>query len=229
MGAAPAATGAKLGVAAGGGAVVAWQAPDGVQVARRAAGGDGRWIRTAPPPSAARLIDLAVTRLGDAAVMAAGPGDALVVARRPVGSPRWLPAPIPGGPAADGLLRADAAGDLVAAWASPAGVVRAASYAAPALPAISQLTASPAAFGFSGATTLRFRLSAAGRVVVSLRRPFGARALAAFTVAGRRGANAVRVPRSATARLLGPGRYVVVAETSARRLGEATTVVRRTP
>ena len=83
--------------------------------------------------------------------------------------------------------------------------------------------------GFSGTTTLRFRLSAAGRVVVSLRRPFGARALAAFTVAGRRGANAVRVPRSATGRLLGPGRYVVVAETSARRLGEASTVVRRTP
>ena len=66
-------------------------------------------------------------------------------------------------------------------------------------------------------------------MVVSLRRPFGARALAAFTVQGWRGANSVRVPRSATARLLGPGRYVVVVETSARRHGEATTVVRRTP
>ncbi|MGE4175039.1 MAG: hypothetical protein AB7G65_04200 [Thermoleophilia bacterium] len=220
------ATGARVGVAAGGGAVVAWQAAGGgVQVARRAAGGGGRWVRTAPPPSAGRLIDLVVTRLGEAAVMAAGPGEALTVARRPVGSPRWLPAS-PGGPAADGLLRADGAGDLVAAWRAPGGAVRAASYTAAPLPRIARLTATPAVLRPGATTTLRFRLSAPGRVIVSLRRPFGARALAALPVAGRRGANAVRVPRGAVARLLGPGRYVVVADTSARRLGESTTVVR---
>ena len=223
------ATGARVGVAAGGGAVVAWQAlGGGAQVARRPAVGDGRWVRTAPPPAAGRLIDLAVTRLGDAAVMAAGPGEALAVARRPAGSPRWLAAPIPGGPAADGLLRADAAGDLVAAWAAPGGAVRAASYTAPDLPRLTRLTATPSTLRPGATTTLRFRLSAQGRVIVSLRRPFGARALAAFAVAGRRGVNAVTVPRAAIARLLGPGRYVVVAETSARRLGERTTVVRRT-
>ena len=171
---------------------------------------------------------MAVTRLGDAAVMAAGPGEALAVARRPAGSPRWLAARIPGGPAAVGLLRADAAGDLVAAWAAPGGAVRAASYTAPDLPRLTRLTATPSTLRPGATTTLRFRLSAQGRVIVSLRRPFGARALAAFAVAGRRGVNAVTVPRAAIARLLGPGRYVVVAETSARRLGEGTTVVRRT-
>jgi hypothetical protein len=58
-----------------------------------------------------------------------------------------------------------------------------------------------------------------GRVLIALRRPFGGRALAAFTVVGRRGANTVSVPRAALARLLGPGRYNVTAETGSRRPG----------
>jgi hypothetical protein len=127
------------------------------------------------------------------------------------------------------LLRANGAGDLVAAWASGAGPVRAASFQAPDLAALTKLAAHPAVIGPGATTRLTFRLSARGRVIVSLRRPFGARALAAFVVSGRAGANSVTVPRAAIARLLGPGRYVVIAETSARRLGLRTAIIRRTP
>ena len=85
------------------------------------------------------------------------------------------------------------------------------------------LRPSPAALRPGGALCLRFPLTRSGRVVVTLRRPFGGRALAAFTVAGRRGANTVRVPRAALARLRGPGRYIVTAETGGRRPGSVRT------
>ena len=74
-----------------------------------------------------------------------------------------------------------------------------------------------------GTMCLRFPLTRAGRVLMTLRRPFGGRVLAAFTVAGRRGANTVRVPRAALARLRGPGRYIVAAETGSRRPGGVRT------
>jgi len=63
---------------------------------------------------------------------------------------------------------------------------------------------------------------------VSLRRPFGGRALAAFVLSGRAGVNRAAVARSALERLLGPGCYVAVADTSACRLGLRTAIVRLT-
>ena len=233
----PRALGGRVGVAAAGGAVIAWTDTGGVGVAQRAAG-VAAWSRVAgPPPPAARLLDMVVTRLGDVALATTNiASDDLVVVRRAAGSRTWTRAPLTPGAgltAPTALLAAARGGDLVAAWSYRAATgmapVHAASYRAPDLPGVTALAAHPARVPRGATTRVTFRLSARGRVIVSLRRPFGGRVLAAFAVQGRRGANSVLVPRPAIARLLGPGRYVILADTSARRLGVASTIIRTTP
>ena len=125
-------------------------------------------------------------------------------------------------------MAANAAGDLVVAWNwQPGNTSRplyAASYQAAAPPVLNgALRPSPVTLRPGGSLCLRFPLTRAGRVLISLRRPFGGRVLAAFTVAGRRGANTVRVPRAGLARLPGPGRSIVTAETGSGRPGGVRT------
>jgi hypothetical protein len=222
--------GAIVGAAAGGGAVAAGSvgAGGGISVAVRAASG-GAWRRVpGPPASACCLVGLLVTRLGDVVVAATNSGfDDLQVFRRAAGSRRWVRAPLridPGYRQQVTEMASNAAGDLVVAWnwnpSNTSKPLYAASYQAVAPPVLNgALRPSPATLRPGGALCLRFPLTRSGRVLIALRRPFGGRALAAFTVVGRRGANTVNVPRAALARLLGPGRYIVTAETGSRRPG----------
>jgi hypothetical protein len=226
--------GAVVGAAAGGGAVAAGNAGAGgrISVAVRSASG-GAWRSVpGPPASACCLVGLLVTRTGDVVIAATNSRfDTLLVFRRAAGSRAWARAPLridPGYRQQVTQMASDAAGDLVVAWNwQPGNTSRplyAASYQAVAPPLLNgALRPSPVALRPGGSMCLRFPLTRAGRVVISLRRPFGGRALAAFTVTGRRGANTVRVPRAALARLLGPGRYIVTAETGSRRPGGVRT------
>ncbi len=216
--------------AAGGGTVAAGSAGAGgrISVAVRAASG-GAWRRIpGPPASACCLVGLLVTRTGDVVVAGTTSGfDDLLVFRRAAGSRTWARAPLridPGYRQQVTQMGSNAAGDLVVAWnwnpSNTSKPLYAASYQAVAPPVLNgALRPSPATLRPGGRLCLRFPLTKAGRVVIALRRPFGGRALAAFTVAGRRGANTVRVPRAALARLLGAGRYIVTAETGSRRPG----------
>jgi hypothetical protein len=225
-------------VAAGGGAVAAGSRGAGgrIAVAIRAAAG-GPWRRVAgPPASACCLVGLLVTRMGDVAVAGTTPDfDDLQVFRRAAGARTWARAPLridPGYRQQVTEMRSDAAGNLVVAWNWNPSIsskpLDAAAYQAPEPPVLNgALRPGPAAFRPGATVCLRFPLSRPGRVLITLRRPFGRRALAAFTVAGRRGANTVRVPRAALARLLGPGRYIVTAETGSRRSGGLRTAEAR--
>ena len=222
--------GPVVSVAAGGGAVALGSVgvSGSIAVAVRAASG-GPWRRVpGPPPSACCLVGALVTRLGD--VLVAGTTaqfDDLQVFRRAAGSRRWVRAPLridQGYRQQVTEMASNAAGDLVVAWnwnpSNTSKPLYAASYQAVAPPVLNgALRPSPATLRPGGALCLRFPLTRSGRVLITLRRPFGLRGLAAFTVVGRRGANTVTVPRAALARLLGPGRYIVTAETGSRRPG----------
>jgi hypothetical protein len=226
--------GAVVGAAAGGGAVAAGSAGAGgrISVAVRSASG-GPWRSVpGPPASACCLVGLLVTRTGDAVIAGTNSAfDDLLVFRRAAGSRSWARAPLridPGYRQQVTRMASNAAGDLVVAWnwnpSNTSKPLYAAAYQAVAPPVLSgALRPDPVALRPGGTMSLRFPLTRPGRVLVTLRRPFGGRALAAFTVAGRRGANTVRVPRAALARLRGPGRYIVTAETGSRRPGGVRT------
>lgn len=231
--------GGAVAVAAAGGAVALGSAGVGgrIVVATRGARASA-WRRVpGPPASACCLVASAVTRMGD--VVVAGTtrdfDDLQVFRRAVVGTGGWVRAPLRISPRYRQQLtrlRAKPEGDVVAAWSWTEGntsrPLEAASFEAPALPRIvGRLRPSPTGFRRGATVRLRFPMNAPGRVLVSILRPFGGRALAAFGVAGRRGPNTVAIPRAAMARLLGPGRYVVVAETSNPRAGGSRPAVVR--
>ena len=226
--------GAVVGAAAGGGAVAAGSAGAGgrISVAVRSASG-GPWRSVpGPPASACCLVGLLVTRTGDAVIASTNSAfDDLLVFRRAAGSRRWARAPLridPGYRQQVTEMASNAAGDLVVAWnwnpeqhleAAVRGLVPGGrAPGAERRPAAEPRRAPPRRRAVPSVPAHPL-----GPCRRDPRRPFGGRALAAFTVAGRRGANTVRVPRAALARLPGPGRYIVTAETGGRRPGSVRT------
>jgi hypothetical protein len=217
-----------VGVDGAGTALAAWDF-NPVVTAVRAHGGP--WRLAAAPPDARCCIErLAVSPLGDAFLVSPSTGSAEGVWRRPAGPGRWERAP-------DGLapsvmnalfpyrLQVNAAGDALLTWddfrSNSSAPVGAAVYEAPPRPGIASFSTPRARVPDAGRLRFLLQLSAAGRVIVTVRRPGGVRPLAAFIVTAPARRVGTRIPPAALPALSGRGRYVVEADTGARDAARA--------
>jgi hypothetical protein len=211
-----------VGMDAAGGALIVWGQPLGLgaRYLERAPG--GAWQNRGRLPGATCcLAGLTVGPLGDAAIASGPPTSAIGIVHRRSGSRTWRQAPqaIGSGAFSGVELAANAAGDFAVAWNSAPSnssyPLYAAAYDAPAPAGVRRVTPRPARAGTASGLRLAVDASAAGRILVTVRRAGQRRVQAAFITSVRAGRNAVRLPARA-ARAIGRGRYVVEVESGSR-------------
>jgi hypothetical protein len=204
-----------------GGALAVWGPAFQAQLQTAARPPGGAWRRTGPVPGSRCCVDaLAVSPLGDAfLVSSAGRVFSERVWRRPAGSARWRLAPegVIGLPADRLLLSVNPAGDAAVGWHAGQGhtsmPVWAAAFEAPPRAALRSLRVRMAP---DGRPRIALDVSAAGRVLLSVRRAGGGRVVDAAVVRVAAGRTTLALPPRLQRSLMRPGRYVVRADSGGR-------------